>query len=96
MQQECLVDDGSVSDYVHVRRQHKKGRSNELTHESELEARNLGLVLAVGLSTRARPSSVVNFKPTIISLEPYVAEIMHTATAEWKEGRKEGKKEETP
>ena len=33
-----------------------------------------------GSSTHA-PSSVVDFKPTIISLEPYVAEIMHTVTA---------------
>ena len=78
---------------VCVRQQHKQGGSN-----ATVPRFHAGIVAggaqprpraAVDMSTRS-PSSVVGFKPTIISLEPYVAEIMHTVTAEARGGREEG------
>ena len=78
---------------VCVRQQHKQGGSN-----ATVPRIHAGIVAggaqprpraAVDMSTRS-PSSVVGFKPTIISLEPYVAEIMHTVTAEARGGREEG------
>ena len=80
---------------VCVRQQHKQGGANATV------ARIHAGIGAGGAQPRPRvplptcpldrpPSSVVGFKPTIISLEPYVAEIMHTVTAEGRIGREEG------